>query len=49
MNTTPTGPAGQTSLAGLFTDREAAAARPPDVNPYTTWNVRHGRAPAEDA
>jgi len=49
MNTTPTGHAGQTGLADLFADREAAAARPPDINPYVTWHVRHGRAPAEGA
>lgn len=48
MKTQPA-PAVQSGLAALFVDRQAAAARPPDVTPFNTWNVRGGRAPAEGA
>jgi hypothetical protein len=37
------------ALADLFEDRQAAAGKPPDINPFNTWNVRTGRAPGEGA
>ena len=42
--------ASDSALAGLFEDRGAAAARPPDQHdPGGTWYVMAGRAPSEGA